>query len=194
MRGLAPEDYDLRMPILKRKLQTTWDEKEARAAALARLPSGASRPEAITPASPHVFRRSVWTCARYFRREFGYDSVQYGYEGREHDPNSRAFLWFANEHSYRSTVIGACCFRWREFSNIPHCWALQWVWLHPYERREGHLLDYWPYFRARFGDFLPEGPVSPAMLSFLEKHAPWLDLDRKNPIQKGVVIQERPLS
>ena len=49
-------------------------------------------------------------------------------------------------------------------------WGLAWVWFHPYERRRRHLSRAWPYFRARFGDFEVERPLSLAMAAFLRKH------------------------
>lgn len=129
-------------------------------------------PTPITQKTPVKYRRAVHRCAQYFQREFGYDFVQYGFEGRDPDPSHRAFLWTgASSHPY--TVIGACCFRWREYRSSPHAYALQWAWLHPYERRKGVLTACWPFFVARFGEFSIEAPHSPAMQAFIRKNAPW---------------------
>lgn len=123
----------------------------------------------VTIRSPLSHRRAVWRLARYFRREFRFDFEQYGYEGRDDDFDHRAYLWLADRYSHAS-VIGACCFRWRdEYKDLSPRWGLQWIWFHPYERRKGHLTEAWPYFRARFGDFCPEPPLSAAMRSFLFK-------------------------
>jgi hypothetical protein len=122
-----------------------------------------STPQSVTTTSPIRYRRAVWRLATYFRREFGYDFVQYGHEGHEDDATARAFLWFG-----RNVVIGACCFRWREWTDAPAGWAMQWIWLHPYSRSCGYLTRAWPYFRARFGDFHVERPLSRAMAGFLE--------------------------
>ena len=65
-------------------------------------------------------------------------------------------------------VVGACCFREREWIDAK-AWALQWVWLHPYARRQGVLASAWPHFRRRYGDFHVEGPLSPAMKGFLAR-------------------------
>lgn len=43
---------------------------------------------------------------------------------------------------------------------------MQWVWIHPYYRREGLLSAAWPMFKERFGCFLVERPFSAAMLGF----------------------------
>lgn len=130
-------------------------------------------------ASKLTYRRAVWSIARYFRREEGYDFVQYGHEGREDDLTHRAYLWLHpnGQPGYKVHAIGAGCFRKRpgykderappEF-RIPH-WAMQWIWLHPYFRRQGLLSRAWPHFRKTFGDFEVEGPYSDAMVGFLKR-------------------------
>jgi hypothetical protein len=128
-------------------------------------------------------RKAVYACARRFQREFGYDFVQYGHEGRETDPLSRAFVWTDGWFSSGGSaialptkrlprlVVGAGCFRWREWKNHAPSWGLQWVWFHHLARRKGNLTSAWPYFRARFGNFAVEPPVSAAMGAFLRKQA-----------------------
>jgi hypothetical protein len=124
----------------------------------------------VTTRSPVNLRRAVWQLASYFRREFRYDVVQYGLEGRETDTSARAYLWdLVDPGDAAHHAIGAGCFRWRRYSDAPPGWALQWVWLHPFERNRGHLTRAWPYFRARFEDFDVEPPVSAAMARFLDR-------------------------
>jgi hypothetical protein len=129
--------------------------------------AGARRPDdlwCVTTRSPLNLRHAVWQLASYFRREFRYDVVQYGFEGRETDKSARAYLWdLVDAGDVVHRAIGACCFRWREYSDAPPGWALQWIWLHPFERGQGHLTQAWPYFRARFEDFDVEPPVSMGM-------------------------------
>jgi hypothetical protein len=130
----------------------------------------------VDETSPVGLRRAVEWIAHYFRREFGYDFVQYSVDERDEDPGERddsrdrAFLW-ANPTTLdgRGTVeaVGACCFRWRDYEDAPPGFALQWVWLHPYCRDRGTLTTAWPDFRERFGDFIVETPLSRAMASFL---------------------------
>jgi hypothetical protein len=110
----------------------------------------------------------VWRCAQQFRREFDYDFVQYGYRGRDDDLDHVAFVW-PHPGTCPVLVVGACCFRWREWTNAPHGWALQWAWLHPDFRRRGLLSAAWPAFRTEFGDFHVERPLSEAMQAFLLK-------------------------
>lgn len=127
----------------------------------------------VTTKSNARSRRAVWKCAQFFRREFGYDFVQYGHEGREDDASARAYLWLGGVDGKTGddVVVGACCFRLRTWEKLPKpIWALQWVWMHPYARNKGHLKDAWPYFCARFGEFDVEGPYSKAMCAFLSKH------------------------
>lgn len=131
----------------------------------------------VTPTSPQVLRRAVTCIAHYFRREITNGMLQYS-SSEEDDDGHRAYLW-ANEgclHNGKITVFGACCFRLRQWPHpLPEgfpeeSYALQWLWLHPYERRKGHLSKAWPYFLARFDPFVPEGPFSPGMDAFLRKH------------------------
>jgi hypothetical protein len=115
-----------------------------------------------------ALRTAVHRCALYFRREFGYDFPPY--DVRENDWRSRAFLWvscpgIANKHN----VWGACCFRWRKYTNADPLWAMQWVWLHPYARNRGLMTKAWPYFLLRFGWFDVEPPYSQAMRYALRK-------------------------
>ena len=110
-------------------------------------------------------RKAVYQIATYFRREFRYDFLQYG--EAEDDPTHCAFLWLPMEQmsGWFCHVIGACCFRQRDTGM-----SLQWIWLHPYYRRQGLLSYQWPRFQEKFGkDFLVEGPVSYAMEQFLRK-------------------------
>jgi hypothetical protein len=126
--------------------------------------------ERVTVRSSRARRRAVYRLADCCRREMGY-ALQYGYEGEEDDEDHVAFLWVHPEAvgmgwEFRVPCVGACCFRLREEVGM----ALQWVWLHPYFRRQGLLSEEWPEFVREFGDFAVEGPVSEAMRAFLAKH------------------------
>jgi hypothetical protein len=124
----------------------------------------------VTPYSPRRFREAVEQIAYFFRREFGYDFVQYCSQ-EEDDDGHRAYLWVQPgtlEHG-KVKAIGACCFRWREWEGAPPSYGLQWVWFHPHERRKGYLTKAWPYFQKRFGKFIPESPLSIGMKRFLLK-------------------------
>lgn len=112
-------------------------------------------------------RLAVDVMARYFRREFSYDFVQYEANEISHS-RDRIFLLTVNRYSHRLGV-GAICFRWRVWRDAPPCLALAWVWINPFLRRKGILSTYWEAFRTLYGDFLCEPPLSPAMKTFLAK-------------------------
>jgi hypothetical protein len=167
----AGGDLTIRMPrVFLRDLNRAWSLDR----------DGGTRPDhrdlpppsqlcVVRSQAPAAMRRAVYTCARYFRREFRYDFVQYS--EREEEPSARAFLWHAWEYDmrHRAEVWGACCFRWRTWQASAPVWALQWIWLHPYLRNQGLLSATWPYFLKRFGWFDVEAPYSPAMRAFLSK-------------------------
>ena len=109
-------------------------------------------PVRVTGASPLSHRRAVYKIARYFRREFQYDFVQFHETERG---GYVAFLWPHPEaaslpEGFRVACVGATCFRHREDG-----WAMQWVWLHPFWRRRGLLSGAWPRFVKEFGAFTP---------------------------------------
>lgn len=83
------------------------------------------------------------------------------------DANTRSFLWYkASEGKARQwEVVGGCTFRL-----MVTMWRFQWVWFHPDERRKGRLQAAWPFFRSMFGFFVPDDPVSPGLVSFMEKN------------------------
>jgi hypothetical protein len=126
-------------------------------------------PIRVTVKSPKSYRKAVYRIARFFKLEFNYDFVQYGYEGEDDDPNHVAFLWIHPEaigysKKFKVPCIGSCCFRLRKSS-----YALQWIWLHPYFRRHGLLSSAWPKFVDEFGKFKIEQPLSDGMKAFLKK-------------------------
>jgi len=127
-----------------------------------------------------AFRNAVHRFAIYFKREFGYDFIQY--DPQEFDVHSKdvAYLWMDQSNSYpKGLPIGAVSFRWREWTNHEPTFALQWIWLHPYERCKGHVRAAWPFFQKQHGDFVVEPPLSPAMKAFLKK----VDPDKLKPYE-----------
>jgi len=110
--------------------------------------------------------------ARFFRREFRYDLTQY----RAGDPlnspeTTQGFVWRDIASDGRDVAWAGCCFRKRD-----HGWALQWIWMHPYERHKGHFLKALPYFVKLFGNFDVEGPYSHSMRECIKKHLTWVKL------------------
>jgi hypothetical protein len=111
--------------------------------------------------------KEIYERARLFKREFHYDFVQWHPDG-ERNPGVVGFLFVDPAGSGK--LLGACCFRWREYSNAPHRWAMDWIWLAPGARRTGLLTARWPSFLKDFGAFHVEHPRSDAMQAFLKKH------------------------
>jgi hypothetical protein len=126
-------------------------------------------PVRVTVKSPKAYREAVYRIATFFRYEFNYDAVQYDNEGEESDSDHIAFLWihpeaYGSSNEFKVPCIGACCFRLRESG-----YALQWIWFHPYLRRNGLLTNAWDEFVNEFGNFNVEPPLSDAMQAFLKK-------------------------
>lgn len=173
MRSLRREAYDILMPLVPSEGHHGSDFHREFGTGLHRdVPRDVSL---VTTATPLVWRRGVWRIAQYFQREFEYDFVQYGHGGREDDKDAIAYLWHHGEMygpQWSDTCYGACCFRWRDWKDMPAGWALQWIWFHPFERRKGHLKAVWPFFRRTFGDFVVERPISAPMMGFLRKEWP----------------------
>lgn len=135
-------------------------------------------PEPVTYATSQSQRRAVAQFACYFRREFQYDFVQYeASEGRPWDRTSAPENDEAAPYLLRSLwrdpalYVGAACFRWRVYRDHPATWALAWIWLHPYERRQGIVTAAWPGWLDQHGAFLVEPPLSDAMRGFLARPA-----------------------
>lgn len=133
-----------------------------------------SIPLRVTNSSPKQHRNAVYKIARYFREELRYDFVQYSTGEKETESSLVAFLWLVPKarhlsNDFRVPAIGATCFRWREWQDHPAGWAMDWIWLHPYFRRQGLLSASWLKFKDEFGDFICEHPISESMKSFLLK-------------------------
>ena len=111
--------------------------------------------------APGWKRKEVYERARLFRREFGYDFLQWSIED---DPDAIGFLFSDGI----GRIIGACAFR-PQLGNADRPWRLDWIWLCPDARRSGSLRREWQRFRQRFGDFDVEPPLSEAMKAFLIK-------------------------
>jgi hypothetical protein len=128
-------------------------------------------PFVVNRASRLRVHRGVQQLACYFRREFRYDFPLYRAGEPDRNPRDRAYLWVGDylRSDISEPVVGACCFRWRTDVQ-PNGFALQFAWFHPYARRKGRLSSAWPFFRARFGDFVIEEPLSYAMRAFVSKH------------------------
>lgn len=119
--------------------------------------------ELVTYLSPSWRHEEMYARALAFKRELHFDFTQWGQP--DDDPTAQGFLLTDDE----ARIVGVCAFRYREYSNAPAGWALQFIWVAPKHRRRGVLSRRWPDFRDRFGDFHIEGPVSDAMQAFTRK-------------------------
>jgi hypothetical protein len=118
----------------------------------------------ITHKSKMSLRISAENCNTFLIREFNYKRQfdRYDDEGKD-----LTYLW-GEPAEGRVAIYGACCFRFRQYQKTSS-YAMQWIWIHPYARRKGHLSAAWPYFRKRFGAFIVERPYSGEMEVFLDK-------------------------
>ena len=126
----------------------------------------------IGPRSPKAWRCEVEKLARYFRRELGFDFPPYTANESDSDSEpSRDRVLVFSKFDWEDTIyfIGAIGVRWVEWDDAPPCWSFTWAWMHPYERRKGHLTRAWPVLMEMFPNPHMEPPVSEAMQRFLEK-------------------------
>ena len=79
-------------------------------------------PLAITPKSPLKLRREVQRFAIYFLREFDYDFLQFVATEKPKKPYA-AYLFINEPNRYPRVWVGACCFRWREFTDAEARWG-----------------------------------------------------------------------
>jgi hypothetical protein len=146
---------------------------------VATLPELESNPTLVLPSSPTIIRKRVELFAKYFKREMHFDFPQF--EAAETPDKSwyvpyEAYLFHKSaddlwhgEGPIKHRFFGACCFRWREYTNAPAEWSLDWVWFHPYFRCRGHLQSAWPRFAEKYGHFDLAQPLSCGMEKFLQK-------------------------
>lgn len=129
-------------------------------------------PELVTTTSSRWRHRQIYDRAVMFRREFHYDFVQWQSPKGNDDLKVHGFLFNDDTGTFgHGAIVGACAFRWQEYTDAPARWAMQWVWIAPKARRLGILSRRWPEFCARFGDFVLEPPLSEAMRGFADKHS-----------------------
>ena len=124
-------------------------------------------PVLVLPTSQKRLREHVERFARYFLREMHFGGIQFEASEVPKSP------WFVKYEAYlfhdQSNFLGAGCFRWREWKDAEASWSLDWVWMHPFLRRCGHLQNAWPQFEKKYGHFHVAQPVSCPMEKFLQK-------------------------
>ncbi len=135
----------------------------------------------VTDSSPTGHRKAVEQFAYYFRREMHFGFVQYSADepsGGCYEPfiptvaylfTHTGFLHYNKSGKSTLKAVGACCFRKREREKWLEKWELNWVWVHPYKRRQGILGGHWDVFKREFGEFTLCPPLSDGMKRFMEK-------------------------
>lgn len=128
--------------------------------------------------SEEDFRRQLERFARYFKKEFKYDFIQY--EANEHLYEDHKYSGFLFSEMARDKLeedmpvvfrlFGGGCFRWRDFKDHDSSWVLDWVWLHPFFRHRGHFSQHWEHMKQYYGEFLIEPPLSADMEKFLARN------------------------
>ena len=143
----------------------------------------------VSPLEPMRYRKAIEKIAYFFKRELGYDFPPYHTNHAYGDRRDVVFMWVGVDHIgipilrrdgdtewidggaiKKAVAYGACGFLPRTNHENEDSWELAWVWLHPYERKRGHLSNAWPYFLERFGLFSVGTPWSVGMQGFLRKH------------------------
>jgi hypothetical protein len=140
----------------------------------------------VYPRTRVTYRNAVQAHATFFRREFGYDFVQY--HANDHDKNCRIFMWAGRD--YPEYAFGSVCFRFRPYKTsegeVTAGWEMAWIWLHPYCRGQGWLKNLWPYLLRRFGSFYVSPPHSKAMKQYLLGAGdPWLSPQKLPGLDPG---------
>lgn len=124
--------------------------------------------ERVNHESPLWMHGEIYERAAAFRREFGYDFVQWAGSWSQHAGEDWEGRLFALGDD--GTVAGACAFMRPDLNSQEPGWALQWIWFAPKYRRSGLLESRWSSLVETYGDFYIEPPLSPAMQSFVRKH------------------------
>ena len=120
--------------------------------------------ERVDVNAPVWMHREVYERALRFKREFGYDFVQWPFVKKtsDIDPSWVGYLFATSE----GVIDGACAFRYEGSE-----WVLGWVWVRPERRRSAVLSERWPTFVEKYGDFWISHPLSEAMQGFVARHA-----------------------
>lgn len=120
--------------------------------------------ERVDEAAGVWMHRQMYERALRFKRDFGYDFVQWPFVKKKADinPSWNGYLF----STPAGTIDGACA-----FSHEDGEWVLAWVWIRPERQRSGLLSERWPAFVERYGDFWISHPLSAAMQDFLARYA-----------------------
>ena len=121
----------------------------------------------VTSTSPKVQRQQVERFARYFLREMHNGHIQFC--SAEKDGSQGFVPYEAYLLGVQDKYFGALCLRNCTLTAASSSWILDWVWLHPYFRHQGHLTQFWPTLKASHKCIGYSQPISPPMQRFLKK-------------------------
>jgi len=122
----------------------------------------------VKDSSRKGLRSAVYTIAKYFRREFGYDFIQYGID----NDDATVYLFYKEDHL--NEAVGAVCFRFKSTvypdKSTEYRWWLDWAWFHPYQRQKGLLSGLLPTIKKEHPRMLLSYPLSKGMDKFDKKY------------------------
>lgn len=125
----------------------------------------------VNRSSDDSLKEHLALLARYFRKEMGFDHLQFDESMYDNEDFTgflllqRAMDLVERVDHYPNRIIGAGI-----FENSRGKFELDWVWIHPFFRNRGALRDQWGNFKSKFGQFTVAEPLSAQMSEFLKKH------------------------
>jgi len=123
----------------------------------------------VTAGSKKPVMKAAAKLSRFFQRELGCDFAPYS-DCESIRRSDGIFIVTTTDHTTEPVMdIGVGLFVFRYDAELAGRYCFCAAWLHPFLRRCGLLDSCWELFRRKFGDFLCENPVSPAMKAFLAK-------------------------
>jgi hypothetical protein len=129
----------------------------------------------VEPASPKWLHRLVYDRAQALAREEHYDFAQWREDRAPEGEGIHALLLIEERRA-----VGAAGFEYHTWTNYPHGWHLNFIWIATAWRRRGVLSKRWPRWVQTYGRFTVETPLSEAMQAFCAKAAhPPFDLSLK---------------
>ena len=129
----------------------------------------------VYPNSPKSLRLKAEAIAVNFRDEVLDELASSPYRASwQYEQNDTVYLWtdVSSYSNFECTVIGACGFYEKTYSDGFKEWMLGWIWLNPVVREKGLLREQWAEFKEKFGEFAVEAPLSNSMRAFLKKNDP----------------------
>lgn len=116
---------------------------------------------------PHRCRPLLERMGYFIKREEHYDFPLYSADKLEEEGFGHLF---GNPYGGgASRAVGGGAFNFEKWSDADPSYCLEWVWIHPYFRRQGILAAAWENWRSKYGEFAIRPPYSRAMLAFLIK-------------------------